>query len=52
MLGGLSIPQLEIYMRRGEIVPRRLGKRVVFTVAEVRRFASERPSWEPKRSAS
>lgn len=52
MLGGISSFKLEELMRAGEIVPRVIGKRVVFPVAEVRRFANECPSWEPKRSAS
>ncbi|WP_044109744.1 helix-turn-helix domain-containing protein [Mycobacterium canetti] len=53
MLGGISIDRLEALMRSGELVPRKLGGRVVFRVADVRRFASELASWEPpKRSAS
>jgi hypothetical protein len=52
MLGGISLDKLEALMRAGQIVPRRIGKSVVFPVAEVRRFARECPSWEPKRSAS
>jgi hypothetical protein len=49
MLGGISEDRLEAFMRAGEIVPRLIGKRVVFAVEEVRRFARSRPSWEPKR---
>jgi len=52
MLGGISLDKLETLMRAGEIVPKVIGKRVVFAVAEVRRFARECPSWEPKRAAS
>jgi hypothetical protein len=48
VLGGISIDKLEALMRAGEIVPRRIGNRVVFPVAEIRRFASECPSWEPR----
>lgn len=48
MLGGISLDKLEALMRAGEIVPRVIGKRVVFPVDEVRRFAGELPSWEPK----
>lgn len=49
MLGGISREKLEALMRAGEIVPQVIGHRVVFRVAEVRRFAAECPSWEPKR---
>ena len=48
MLGGISVDRLEAFMRAGEIVPRLIGKRVVFRVDEVRRFARECPSWEPR----
>jgi hypothetical protein len=49
VLGGISQDQLERFMRAGEIVPKVIGSRVVFPVAEVRRFARECPSWQPKR---
>jgi hypothetical protein len=49
VLGGISEDRLEALMRAGEIVPKTIGSRVVFPVAEVRRFARECPSWEPKR---
>lgn len=52
VLGGISGDKLEALMRAGEIVPQVIGKRVVFAVGEVRRFARECPSWEPKRAAS
>jgi hypothetical protein len=48
VLGGISEDRLEAFMRAGEIVPRLVGKRVVFAVEEVRRFARSRPSWEPR----
>ena len=48
MLGGISTDYLETRMRAGDIVPRMVGKRVVFAVEEVRRFARECPSWEPR----
>lgn len=49
MLGGISPKKLESLMLAGEIVPRLIGSRVVFTVSEIRRFAAECPSWEPRR---
>lgn len=52
VLGGISEDKLEQLMRAGEIVPKVIGGRTVFPVAEVRRFASECPSWEPKGKAS
>jgi len=52
VLGDISLDRLEALMRAGEIVPKVIGSRVVFPVAEVRRFAQECPSWEPKRAAS
>ncbi|HXD25372.1 MAG TPA: hypothetical protein VN609_05535 [Propionibacteriaceae bacterium] len=48
-LGGISRERLEQLMRAGQIVPKMIGSRVVFPLAEVRRFARECPSWEPKR---
>lgn len=52
MLGGISEDALERHMRSGDIVPRLIGKRVVFRVEEVRRFARQLPSWEPKRATA
>jgi hypothetical protein len=49
MLGGISEDRLERFMRAGEIVPRLIGQRVVFSVEEVRRFARSLPSWKPRR---
>jgi len=49
MLGGISTGCLESLVRAGDIVPCRLGKRIFFRVAEIRRFARECPSWEPRR---
>jgi hypothetical protein len=50
VLGNISEDRLEALMRGGQITPRMIGKRVVFPVSEVRRFARECPSWEPKQS--
>ncbi|WP_232002805.1 helix-turn-helix domain-containing protein [Mycobacterium sp. 1245801.1] len=47
-LAGMSTRELDRYVRRGAITPRMLGSRVVFTRDEVRRFATELPTWEPK----
>lgn len=52
VLGGISQDRLEQLMRAGLIVPRVIGARVVFPVEEVRRFARECPSWEPKRASA
>lgn len=49
VLGNISVDRLEALMRAGEIVPKRIGRHIVFPIAEVRRFARECPSWEPKR---
>lgn len=50
VLGGISVDRLEALMKAGEIVPKTIGRHVVFPIAEVRRFAREYPtSWEPKR---
>ncbi len=50
VLGGISVDRLEALMRAGEIVPKTIGRHVVFPIDEVRRFAREYPSsWEPKR---
>lgn len=48
VLGGISRERLEQLMRAGQIVPKMIGSRVVFPLAEVRRFARDCPSWEPK----
>lgn len=49
VLGNISVDRLEALMRAGEIVPKTIGRHVVFPIAEVRRFAREHPtSWEPK----
>lgn len=47
MLGNISIDKLDQLIRSGEIVAQKVGKRVVITPDEVRRFAAECPSWEP-----
>jgi hypothetical protein len=51
LLGGISIDKLDELVRAGEIAAKTIGKRVVFEVAEIRRFARECPAWEPRRSA-
>jgi hypothetical protein len=48
LLGGISVFKLDQLMRAGEIEAKVIGKRVVFDLDEVRRFAKELPSWEPK----
>lgn len=47
-LGGISVRKLEQEMRAGHITPQVFAGRVVFTPAEIRRYAAEQPSWEPK----
>lgn len=49
MLGGISVFKLDEFMRAGEIVPAMVGNRVMFRPSEIRRFARECPSWEPRR---
>lgn len=51
LLGGISEDKLDEFLRAGDITAKTIGKRVVFTPEEVRRFASERPAWAPRRSA-
>lgn len=51
LLGGISTDKLDQLVRAGEISARQVGKRVVFEVSEIRRFARECPAWEPRRSA-
>jgi hypothetical protein len=48
LLGGISVFKLDQLMKAGEIEAKVIGKRVVFDLDEVRRFAKELPSWEPK----
>lgn len=47
-LGGCSIAYLDQEVRAGRINPQLCAGRVVFTPVEVRRYAAECPSWEPK----
>lgn len=47
-LGGISIRKLEEEMRMGRINPQLFAGRVMFTPAEIRRYAAEQPAWEPK----
>jgi hypothetical protein len=47
-LGGISIRKLEEEMRLRRIHPQVFAGRVVFTPAEIRRYAAEQPAWEPK----
>ena len=49
VLGGISAVVLDRLVRKGEITPKVIGSRVVFPVEEVRRFARDCKSWEPKR---
>lgn len=51
MLGGISVDKLEELMRSGEITAKTVGKRVVLEPDEIRRFARECPSWEPRRAS-
>lgn len=46
---GIGVDKLEELMRAGAIVPKSIGSRVVFPVSEIRRFAKDLPSWEPRR---
>lgn len=48
MLGGISVYKLDELVRAGRISAKQIDRRVVFEVDEVRRFAAECPSWEPR----
>jgi hypothetical protein len=47
-LGGCSIAYLDSEVRKGRINPQVCAGRVVFTPAEIRRYAAECAHWEPK----
>ena len=51
LLGGISTDKLDQLVRAGEIAAKVIGKRVVFEPTEIRRFAADCQSWEPRRSA-
>jgi hypothetical protein len=48
LLGNISRAKLNELVRAGRINPHMIDGRVVFTPAEVRRFAATCPAWEPK----
>lgn len=48
LLANISDRKLDELIRAGRITPRKIDGRVVFTIEEIRRFAAETPSWEPK----
>lgn len=52
LLGRISEFKLDELLRAGRITAKRIDKRVVFDVDEVRRFAKDLPAWEPKGVAS
>ncbi len=47
-----SATELDRMIRRGEILAKRDGRRVVIDVAELDRYIDRLPSLEPKRAAS
>ncbi|MCV7285343.1 helix-turn-helix domain-containing protein [Mycolicibacterium wolinskyi] len=47
-LGGISERTLMEHVYAGRLNAKKLGARVVFEVAELRRFVAELPSWEPQ----
>lgn len=51
LLGRISEFKLDELLRAGRISAKRIDKRVVFDLDEVRRFASELPAWEPKQAS-
>lgn len=51
MLGRISEFKLDELLRAGRITAKRIDKRVVFDLDEVRRFAKDLPSWEPKQAS-
>lgn len=50
LLGNMSMSLLREEMAAGNIAAQRVGKtKIVFQVSELRRYAAERPAWEPSR---
>ena len=49
MLGGISERKLQDLVRDGRLGAQTIDKRVVFSVDELRRFATDCPAWEPSR---
>jgi hypothetical protein len=48
LLGNISLRKLNELMYAGRINPQMIDGRTVFAPAELRRFAAECPSWEPR----
>lgn len=48
LLGGISRHKLDQLILDGHITPKSIGTRVVFTPAELRRFADACPDWAPR----
>lgn len=45
---GIQQSHLMDLVRDGDLAAKKLGRRTVFTVADLRRFVSQLPSWEPQ----
>lgn len=48
ILGGIAARTLMSLVAEGEINARKLGSRTVFEIDELRRYAAQLPSWEPR----
>lgn len=51
LLGRISEFKLDELLRAGRITAKRIDKRVVFDLEEIRRFANDLPAWEPKQAS-
>lgn len=49
-LGRVSEYKVDELLKAGRLTAKRIDKRVVFEVAELRRFIADLPNWEPKAS--
>lgn len=47
MLGGITLQYLSELVAKGRLDAKKLGRRTMFEVAELQRFAADLPSWEP-----
>lgn len=48
ILGGISERKLKELVAEGDLGARKLGGRTMFEIVELRRYAANLPSWEPK----
>jgi hypothetical protein len=50
LLANISDRKLDELIKAGRINPKMIDGKIVFTVEEIRRFAVDCPSWEPRSS--